>query len=300
MSETLDLCIEEISRSIDSISTLYFKPPGIFHNAVVQHDEQGGGYSSIITKLIRDCDPKEELSLFKMDKQKHIHTRKDDKKGILDFLVERDAQLRRNRHVGIPDEKPIIQVPKEFYLKQHDEVLAKKRKLAKGYSFDVDSNAGSSGSNVYALLLSKFKDQEVVSLIHALQNGSVLMGEDNEPDRRKTMFVEDFPTEAILQVLREISSQWPLAEYKEAYSQYFNDYNNLNSEVELLKEELKLQEDQLETLAKANSSSSHVVTRLIEKERRDIESLEKELAHQKHLNETTAESNRDPSGSNST
>lgn len=287
MSETLDLCIEEINRSIESISTLYFKPPGIFHNAVV-HDQQGRGYSSIITKLIRDCNPKEELSLFKMDKQERIHTRKDGKRGNLDYLVERDAHLRRNRHIGIPDEKPIIQVPKEFYLKQHDEALAKKRKLVKGYNFDMESGVNSSGSNVYDLLLSKFKDEEVVSLIHALQNGSVLMGSEDGESRRKTMFVEDFPTEAILQVLHEVSTQWPLAEYKQAYSQHLNDYSNINSEIELLRGEIQLQEEQLH-LHKVNSSSSHVVARLIEKERRDIDALEKELIRQQELIDNTIE-----------
>lgn len=289
MSETLDLCIEEINRSIDSISTLYFKPPGIFHNAVVHHDERGGGYSSIITKLIRDCNPKEELSLFKMDKQKRIHTRKDGKRGILDYLVERDAHLRRNRHVGIPDEKPIIQVPKEFYLKQHDEALAKKRKLVKGYAFDMESSAGSYGSNVYDLLRSKFKDEQAVSLIYALQNGSVIMGDEDERSRRKTMFVEDFATGAILQVLQEISSQWPLAEYKGAYAQYLADYNNLDSEMKLLRDEIRLQEDQLQTLVKASSSSSHVVARMIEKEKRDIEALEQELIRQQAVANKTTE-----------
>lgn len=278
MSLSFDLCIEEINRSIDSLSTLYFKPPGIFHNAVVHHDESEG-YSSIITKLIRDCNPKEELSLFKMDPQKRVHTRKDGRRGILDFLIERDTHLKRARHLGLPDQKPIIHVPKEFYLKQHDQVLAKKRKTVKGFSFEVDSAADADkyNPNIYGLLLSKFDDPDVISLIRALQNGSVTVDAKEESSRRKTMFVEDFPVDAMLQVLYEISNQWPLTEYKQAYSRCLNDYKDISNEIDTLKDEIRTQEDQLQALAKHIPSSSHVVTRLIEKEKRDIEALELQL-----------------------
>lgn len=278
MSQSVDLCIEEINRSIDSLSTLYFKPPGIFHNAVV-HPDQNEGYSSIITKLIRDCNPKEELSLFKMDKQKQVHTRKDGKRGILDYLIERDTHLKRGRRLGLPDQKPIVHVPKEFYLKQHDQVLAKKRKAVKGFSFEVDStvDADKYNPNIYGMLLSKFNDQDVLSLIRALQNGSVTVDAQEDISRRKTLFVEDFPIEAMLQVLFEISNQWPLAEYKQAYSRSLNDYKDISTEIDTLKDEVRTQEDQLQALAKSTPSSSHVVTRLIEKERRDIEALEQEL-----------------------
>lgn len=278
MSQSFDVCIEEINRSVDSLSTLYFKPPGIFHNAVVHRDESEG-YSSIITKLIRDCNPKEELSLFKMDRQKQIHTRKDGKRGILDYLIDRDTQLKRARRLGLPDQRPIIHVPKEFYLKQHDQVLAKKRKAVKGFSFEVDSGADTDkyNPNIYGLLLSKFDDEDVVSLIRALQNGSVTVNARDDISRRKTMFVEDFPVEAMLQVLLEISNQWPLAEYKQAYSQSLNDYKDISSEIETLRDQIRMQEDELHTLAKSIPSSSHVVTRLIEKEKRDIEALELEM-----------------------
>lgn len=291
MSETLDLCLEEINRSIDSISTLYFKPPGIFHNAVV-HNKEGHGYSTIITKLIRDCNPKEELSLFKVDKQKGIPTRKDGKEGVLDYLTERDVNLKRNRRVGLPDEKPIIHVPKEFYLKQHDQALAIKRRKTNNLYFDVDTGATSlrEDSNVFELLASKFEDEQITNLLYALENGSVIVHGQEEDEitgspkqeRRKTMFVEDFPTEAILKVLNEIANQWPLSEYKEGCSQYLENFKNLNSEIETLKKEVQLQENQLHKQLQMNPSASQVVTRLIEKEQKDIAQLEQEIARLEH------------------
>lgn len=282
MSETLDLCLDEINRSIESISTLYFKPPGIFHNAVVGNKE-GQGYSNIITQLIRDCNPKEELSLFEISQKNGLPTRKDGRETIVDYLAERDINSKRNRRVGLPDSTPIVNVPKEFYLKRHDETLRIKRRKPNVVYFEAENSGDSNNSNVFRLLLSKFQDRETLGLLHALQNGSVTMEspivkDSSESTRRRTIFLDDFPTESILRVLEEIAKQWPLTEYKQAFSKYMQEYNNINSELETIREELKLQEDQLQAQLRVNQSSSHVVTRLIEKEQNDIQQLELEIA----------------------
>lgn len=285
MSETLDLCIEEINRSIDSISTLYFKPPGIFHNAVVRNKDKGQGYGTIITELIRDCNPKEELSLFKINKSNGVPTRKDGKGSVVDFLAERDKNDRRNRRIGLPDPKPVVRVPKEFYLKRHDEALRSKRPKQNSIYFDVESSKIPNDSNVFRLLISKFQDTQIINLLHALQNGSVTMDTaSNEIDtefphskRRKTIFLDDFPVKSILEVFEEVANQWPLSVYKQAHAKYSQDCTVLEEEIEILKTELQLQEDQSQAQLNINQSSSHVVTKLIQKEQNDIRKLEKEM-----------------------
>lgn len=280
MSETLDVCLEEITKSIDSINTLYFKPPGIFHNAVV-HDGKGNSYSSIITKLIRDCNPREELSLFSVDPSRKIPRRKDGKEGVLDYLAERDINLKRNRRIGLPDEKPVIHVPKEFYLRQHDQALAAKRQKTSALFFDMDTGTGAAAAGdpgIFELLDAKLKDPEVTRLLYALRNGSVTFEGNENGDHRSTMFVEDFPTDLLLKVLEEVSNQWPLSEYKEAYLQYSRKYNDLDAEIQLMRRELQLQEEQLQAQWQFQPSSSHVVGRLIEKEHNEVARLEQELA----------------------
>ncbi|AQZ17211.1 SPC34 (YKR037C) [Zygosaccharomyces parabailii] len=280
MSETLDVCLEEITKSIDSINTLYFKPPGIFHNAVV-HDGKGQSYSSIITKLIRDCNPREELSLFSVDPNRKIPLRKDGKEGVLDYLFERNMNLKRNRRIGLPDEKPVIHVPKEFYLKQHNQALAAKRQKTSALFFDMDTSTGAAAGSdpgIFELLDSKLNDREITRLLYALRNGSVTFDGKEEGDQRSTMFVEDFPTNLLLKVLEEVSKQWPLSEYKEAYLKYLRNYNDLDSEIKLIRRELQLQENQLQAQLQLQPSSSHVVGNLIEKEQKEVARLEKLIA----------------------
>ena len=158
MGFSLDSCINELNQATESISTLYFKPPGIFHNAVVHNivNKNTEEYKSRLTKLIRDCNPKEELSLFKVDKNKKTIRRKDGRQGVFDYLSERNDKLRRNRYMGLPDEKPIIHVPKDFYLKQHNkELLGEKGKNPNGLFFDNDvgtSRVNDSGAVSYTHL----------------------------------------------------------------------------------------------------------------------------------------------------
>ena len=55
-------------------------------------------------------------------------------------------------------------------------------------------------------MLRKFvSDEQVKMLLYALQNGSVITDDGGESiGRRKTMFVEDFPIDLILDVLKEL------------------------------------------------------------------------------------------------
>lgn len=280
MSETLDVCLEEITKSIDSINTLYFKPPGIFHNAVV-HNGADQNYSNIITKLIRDCNPREELSLFSVDPRRKIPRRKDGKEGVLDYLAERDINLKRNRRIGLPEEKPVIHVPKEFYLKQHNQVLAAKRQKTGALFFDLDTNsvsAAGSDPGIFELLDAKLDDPQITKLLYALRNGSVTFEGTQEGTQRSTMFVEDFSTDLLLKVLEEVSNQWPLSEYKETYLKYLTNYQDLEAEIQLIKKELRLQEEQLQAQLQFQPSSSHVVGKLIEKEQSEVELLERDIA----------------------
>ncbi|CCD23553.1 Spc34p NDAI_0B05200 [Naumovozyma dairenensis CBS 421] len=291
MKESLDSCIREINQATESISTLYFKPPGIFHNAVVHNIVNKGSneYKSNLTKLIRDCNPKEEVSLFKVDKVKKTIKRKDGQEGIFDYLSERNANIKRNRRIGIPGEKPIIHVPKEFYLKQHNrELTDKKRRTTNNLLFNMDnksSKVGSVDSGSLEILLNKFKNnKQILNLLYALQNGSVMVENDSimpnqfVADKRKTMFVEDFSPELILEVLDEIAKQWPLAEYRESYNELQERYLDLKAKIDVARKEADLQEEQLDIQSKSSSmASSNAVTKLIEKERNNIMTLEEKI-----------------------
>ncbi|SCW00199.1 LAFE_0B11628g1_1 [Lachancea fermentati] len=266
MSDSLDFSLEQISQSSNSISTLYFKPPGIFHNAIVH--EPRTSYADVITKIIRDGDPQDEVSLYKIDSS-GLPKRKDGRKGVFDYLTELEINLKRNRRLGIQDENTIIQVPKEFYLKQHAQE-AKKRKKNTGYILEDTQTGG-----VFDVLLKKFEsDPRSQQLLKALQNGSVITNEhgDDATSRRKTMFVEDFPVEQILKVLNEVVTEWPVGEYQKRYAELLKNYNEINSEIQQLRSQIEVQEAQLH----GNQGASSVV-KLIEKEQREIEKLEHQI-----------------------
>lgn len=58
MTSTIDYHLLQIAENAESITTLYFRPPGSFTNAVIQKPE--------ITNVIRDADANEQL-LFKVE-----------------------------------------------------------------------------------------------------------------------------------------------------------------------------------------------------------------------------------------
>lgn len=116
MAESLDRCIDDINRAVDSVSTLYFKPPGIFHNAILQGTSDKASLRKDITRLIKDCNHDEAYLLFKVNPDKQSVSRRDGKQGVFDYVNKRDTNMKRNRRLGKPGEKPIIHVPKEVYL----------------------------------------------------------------------------------------------------------------------------------------------------------------------------------------
>lgn len=267
MSESLDYCLELLTKSAESISTLYFKPPGIFQNAIVPCNSKS--YSDLIVKLIRDGDSIEEVSLYNSTNDGNLK-RKDGKVGIYDHLLEREASLKRNRTSVLPDSGPITYIPKEFYLNQNDHVIRKKQKTARDFIFD---GTHSDEIGIYDVLLKKFhKNIQIEQFLYVLQNGSVITGED--VSRRKTLFVEDFPVSIILTVFQEIIDQWPLAEYKERFEKLMSVYNELQSDISELKDKVKQQESEFQHDPLPGRDS---VSSLIEKEESEIKRLEEEL-----------------------
>ncbi|CDO96342.1 unnamed protein product [Kluyveromyces dobzhanskii CBS 2104] len=278
MSGSLDYCLEQITKSAESISTLYFKPPGIFRNAVVPGN--GKVYSDLIVKLIRDGDSIEEVSLYNTDSEGNLR-RKDGKQGIYDHLLEREATLKRNRALGIPDPRPITYIPKDFYLSQNDHVIRKKQKSTRDFIFE-GSNVDELG--IYDVLLKRLsKDEQIKHFLYALQNGSVITGDDIS--RRKTLFVEDFSLSIIITVFQEIIDQWPLVEYEEKFKKLMLIYNELQSDISDLRKKVEVQES--EFLVETHPAKSSIST-LIEKEEKEIQKLEEELElleqHEQQLN----------------
>ncbi|CEP60045.1 Spc34p LALA0_S01e01750g [Lachancea lanzarotensis] len=266
MSGSLNDCLEQLKVSSNSIQTLYFKPPGIFHNAIVP--DPSVSYADIITNIIRDGDAQEEAPLYKIDQNK-LPRRKDDKVGVFDFLTEHEANLKRNRRLGGADEPPIIHVPKSFYLKQHEQDAARSEQQ-RGFLLEELKTEG-----IFKALLKKFEgDEQVRNLLHALQNGTVIT-EDSDSGisgRRKTLFVEDFPVELIFKVHSEIVTNWPISEYQKKYSHLLQRYKEIDAEIRQLRSEISQQEEQLQ--AKAMSSG---ITKLIRKEQEEISELRNRL-----------------------
>ncbi|SCU92764.1 LAMI_0E11936g1_1 [Lachancea mirantina] len=270
MSSSLEECLDQISQSADSISTLYFKPPGIFHNAIV-HDENKQ-YADVITRVIRDGDPQEETSLYKIH-QNGLPRRKDGKYGVFEYLTERERSSRRNHATDSKDEIPIIKVPREFYLKQHEQEAKKRRKTTREFFFDDQKVGG-----VFEVLSKKFESRpDIRNLLQALQNGSVVTDEgSNQNDatrRRRTLFVEDFPADLMLLVLQEVVAEWPVSEYQSQYLNILRRYNDIYAKMETLRSQIQHQEAQLQ---KREPTSS--VSKLIEKEKQEIEQMRRRIA----------------------
>ncbi|SCU86063.1 LADA_0D12024g1_1 [Lachancea dasiensis] len=269
MSRDLSECLNQIKQSGESISTLYFKPPGIFHNAIVS--DSSVSYADVITNIIRDGDAREEVSLYKID-QNGLPRRKDDKIGVFDFLTEHEQNLKRNRRLGDVEQTPIIHVPKSFYLKQHEQDAARGRKQQM-YVFD-----GLNAEGVFEVLLKKFEgDEQIQNLLVALQNGTVVTesngkGDDEQESRRKTLFVEDFPVELVFRVFNEIVTRWPISEYQKGYSDLLQHYNEIGTEIQQLRAQIQEQETQLQDMKMSSG-----VARLLQKEQEELSDLQKRL-----------------------
>lgn len=284
MSESLDYSLEQIEKSINSISTLYFKPPGIFQNSMVYSPNKD--YVDIITHLIRDGNKKDELSLYELD-LKGQPRRKDGRNGVYDYLIEREVNVKRNRSLGLPEKKPIIHIPKQFYLKQHDEQVNHKKQKTMS-AFFIDTHISNKIEGVFNFLLNKFQnDNSIKALLYAMQNGSVItMGEEDSKDskRRKTVFVEDFPVNLLLRVLEEVITQWPIDSYITLYKRFNSAYEKIKYEIIDLQEEIKAQEHDLQF---HNPS----IANLIKKEQEEVSKLEQELQTLKQRNQISYSEN---------
>ncbi|QHS74626.1 Spc34p [Saccharomyces paradoxus] len=301
MAESLDGCIDDINRAVDSMSTLYFKPPGIFHNAILQGASNKANIRKDITRLIKDCNHDEAYLLFKVNPEKQSVSRRDGKEGVFDYVNKRDTDMKRNRRLGKPGEKPIIHVPKEVYLnKDRLDLNNKRRRTAttsggglNSFIFDTDligsSVISNSSSGTFKALSAVFKDDpQIQRLLYALENGSVLMEEESNNQRRKTIFVEDFPTDLILKVMAEVTDLWPLTEFKQDYDQLYHNYEQLSSKLRFIKKEVLLQDDRLKTMSQYHPSSSHDVAKIIRKEKDEIRRLEMELTNLQKQETTSA------------
>lgn len=252
----MNSCLEEINGCLDSITSLYFKPPGIFHNAMIRISKDGKETHTLndkIKNLIKGCDPKEETTLFQLDPVTKSLRRKDGRQALFDYLDKRNLNMKRNRRLGHKDEKPVIHVPNEFYIREHDEELLRdsqrtKRFKAAGHGNDVDSNNTNNTTTalitelfnddvgLMATMRKKFKENdEIKNLLMALQKGSVILDEKegiSTNNRRRTLFVEDFSTESILKLLDAVLEMFPTEEYKKAAEQYHDVFQELNEESE--------------------------------------------------------------------
>lgn len=304
----MSTCLAEINGSLDSISSLYFKPPGIFHNAMIRISDESQASNTLndkIKDLIKGCDPKEETTLFQMDQRSKALRRKDGRQALFEYLDQRDQSQKRNRRLGYPEEVPVIHVPNEFYIKEHNEEMlvdaqrSKKMKTMRGSLLTDNNDTTNSNNNsntllaelsnknvgLMATLARKFKgNEDVEHLLMALQNGSVILDEvpgNSNNNRRKTLFVEDFSTKTILDLLDEVLNMCPTDDYKKGSIQFHEVAKELDEEMESLQTEIEHQNEELANRSKqtsANSTSSGV-QKLIEKERQKIDMLENQLAN---------------------
>lgn len=301
--QSLNSCLNEIIDAAEALSNQKFKHPGIFHNAIVHHMITKRNKNFV--KLMRDVNEKEELSLFKVDPKDGILKRRDGKEGIFDFLSERDAKVNRNRRIGIQEPKPIIQIPSDFYLEQHTKELSNNRKRkSNSLMFDVTNGTSTIISNAttgaFKLLYSKFESEpEIIKLLNALQNGSVFIedesedGSDNSKKRRKTMFVEDFSTKYILDVVHEINNLWSLAEFEDEFVELQNEYEELMQKIDQIKSDINKQDLLIKNryASEEEQSSSNSVIKMIERTKDEIADLEEQI---KKLEETPNTTNSSP------
>lgn len=289
MAQSLNSCILEITESLESISNRKFKHSGIFHNAVVGSMLSKGGKREFV-KLVRDGEPNEELSLFEVDSRKRTISRRDKKQGVYDHVIEKEARTKRSRRMGFPDSKPVIQIPKDFYLSLHEKVInGHKNNQNSRNSFIFQNSNVEIGkmNNAFIALHDKFRnDRKTTKLLEALQNGSVLMDEDDSDNtnqsnikRRRTMFVEDFPIELIIRVLNEIDTMWSLSEFKDEFSTLKEQAEELAHKIDDVQSQLDIQEDEINNRESQVSPVSNI-TKLIEMNKKEIEDLEREIEEQ--------------------
>ena len=289
MAQSLNSCLQEITESLGSISNRKFKHSGIFHNAVVGSMLSKGGKREFV-KLVRDGEPNEELSLFEVNSRKRTISSRDKKQGVYDYVIEKEERTKRSRRMGFPDPKPVIQIPKDFYLSLHEKVIDgnnNNKNSRNSFIFQNSTVDMGETNNAFHVLHEKFKnDKKTTKLLEALQNGSVLMDEDDSDNtthsnmkRRKTMFVEDFPIELIIKILDEIDTMWSLSEFKDEFNSLKQQSEELSNKIDNIQSQLDIQEDEINS-KEAQTSPASNINKLIEMNKKEIEDLEREIEEQ--------------------
>ncbi|KAL6940203.1 hypothetical protein ACO0QE_004099 [Hanseniaspora vineae] len=276
--QRLEQCLDKLDKHNKSISTLYFKPPGIFHNAVTTINDD----SENITNLIRDVHNEEETELYSVDE--HQTVRKDGQRiGIMDYLSTMNPNARTTAD---PANNPVITVPMEYYLKQNELMLEsanknnrnKRRRTGTAALDEIFFSRLDENAFVFDILLKKFSnDAQMKSLIMALRDGSVLdegsfasSGAKGAGHRRRTLFVEDFPSECIFKIFQEIVTNWPLNEYSTKFNSLLDRFNLVSDQANQLKEQISKHEEDGVT-----------IEQLINREKAEIESLKLQLQQMK-------------------
>lgn len=255
MDQSLNLLLDDINKASDGLKSQSFKPPGIFHNAIVKHLTTQNVID--FTKILRDTKDRES-SMFRIDKHTRVVKRKDNKEGIFDFLADREVRNRRNRNLGIVDPKPIIQIPKRFYLEQQRLEFSNSIDLS-GLNKIYNPNSKSQ----YSQLLTKFaNNNDAQALLISLFQGSVIIE-------------DDIPMKIVMEILDAINTMWPGAE--SAAKQH-----DLTRQFLRLKEmKDKLEKDVEEQETKIMERSSNDIQRLIEEKHNELTSLEAKILEKK-------------------
>lgn len=257
MEQSLNLLLDDINKASDGLSSQYFKPPGIFHNAIVKHLTTNSVMD--FTKILRDTKDSES-SMFKIEK--NTVKRKDGKEGIFDFLTEKQLRQRRSRNLGIHDPKPIIQIPRKFYLEQQRLELSNSVEIESLRGFYTPMNTTTATSQ-HSQLLARFQaNQEATDLLISLFQGSVII-EDN------------IPMEVIINILNEINKLWPGAEFSEKQNDLARQYSRLKELKDKLDKDVEQQE------AKIMERSAGDIQQLLEEKKRELADLERHIEEKK-------------------
>jgi hypothetical protein len=107
MSSVLEATIGVINDSANSLKTLYFRPPGIFTNALIRKPD--------ITTLLRDADSHEN-ALYYVDEQDKPE-RRDGTRGVVDRLNDELEQLEVQQQTNEDEliQRPsVVLVPKDI------------------------------------------------------------------------------------------------------------------------------------------------------------------------------------------
>lgn len=266
MDQSLNALLDDINKAADGLSTQYFKPPGIFHNAIVKHLTTDSVMD--FTKILRDTKDRES-SMFKIEKG--VVKRKDGKEGIFDYLSERESRQRKNRNLGILEPVPVIQIPKNFYLEQQRLELSNSVEIENLKNL-YNPNSNSATRSQYSQLLSRFSDDEnAKKLLISLFQGSVII-EDN------------IPMETVINILNEINNLWPGSKSNLVQQEMEKQYMKLKDMKDKLEEQIQEQE------TKIMERSANNIQQLIQEKHRELEELERLVSEKqkRSVTETTS------------